>query len=153
MGTYHDHIIAEKQRLEGVDLIGPSSSLFNRYTRGIFQASPTACKIAYSLTVVQFSEVVFELLADKFAGSKRKWDVILYTEIVKCFLKVALFELSSHRVLLSPCVPERDPEHFGDKSDSTKISTGLSVETARAGDVTKYLLSRALTSGKRNVMV
>lgn len=85
IGLYHDLIIT--RRLQTSSQPAPelrtATSQFNRYTRSILKSNDGYKKIAYILTVLQYTEVFFEMAARKFVGDKARWRVILAIEGTK----------------------------------------------------------------------
>ena len=86
IGLYHDLIIMRRVEDGGVDnapeLKVPTSQ-FNRYTRAILNHNSGYKRIAYGLTILQFTEVFVEMAARKLVGEKARWRFIVAIEASK----------------------------------------------------------------------
>ncbi|KAJ3089817.1 Peroxisomal membrane protein pex16, partial [Quaeritorhiza haematococci] len=107
IGLYHDTILADAAAQQNPES-GPNSSSFNRYTRAALRFSTVYKRVAYALTLIQFSEVLAEMGAIKVGGKRAKWKVVVLIEILKVACRLALLKLSKNRMLLHSSVPERD---------------------------------------------
>ncbi|KAG2178522.1 hypothetical protein INT44_001674 [Umbelopsis vinacea] len=79
------------------------SSLFNRYTRHWYR-DPKFKRIALTLTLVSYCEVVAEMWIKKKYSEKTRWRFVVWVEA----LKYQLFKVSGGRMLLHPSHPQRD---------------------------------------------
>ncbi len=158
--------------------MSPREQPYNRYIHALHEQRPIVRRLSYILQIIQYTQVIAELGVKKllkspsFSGlsgnntlqtsreegaEKGRWKFVLWLELAKFILKVVIFHRSGNRPLLSGLVPERDPS-----SHNASISPGSEWKAARMGDiggplagssgeVTKYLVSKALVSGhKRN---
>ncbi|KAI9202313.1 peroxisome membrane protein [Polychytrium aggregatum] len=107
MGLWHDKILARSARDQQRGLKGPSTQ-FNSFTLSMLKSSSLYQKIAYAITVVQLTEVLTEMVAQRTGGKKAKWNTITALEIVKALCRVALLYLSDRKMILHSQVPERD---------------------------------------------
>lgn len=106
VGLYHDKILTKINTRPIKDGLIPSN--FNRYTRSLIDGSPIYKKLAYALSMIQYTEVLFEMFYLKRKGIKGKWNIIGLIELIKMLLRLSLFKLSKKRTLLSPPHPERE---------------------------------------------
>ncbi|KAI8803268.1 peroxisome membrane protein [Cladochytrium replicatum] len=113
-GAYHDAILGPIAAAQAESTPnGPpkdATSAFNRYTRGALKSSSLYARVAYTLTIVQFFEVLLEMTATRARGRRAKWRVVTVLEVIKLACRSALFSLSRRRMLLHAAVPERDYE-------------------------------------------
>lgn len=162
LSLYHDSLLARAVgRLSGLQK--RHQSPHTRYTRFWTQKSPAYKRLALTLQIIQYVELLCEM-AGKRRGEKSRWRVVVLLESIKAMCRLLLMRLTNSRPLLSPPLPEReaDPstieENQGDglesppseKSDETQWTmprTGLSLPTLPSStDISTYLLSKVLTA-------
>lgn len=105
LSLYHDsllsralaHSLQQKQH----------QSPHNRYTRYYCSRSPTYRRTATTVQVVQYTELLLEMMAKR-RGEKTRWGVVMLLEAIKAFCRLILMRLTNSRPLLSPPLPERE---------------------------------------------
>ncbi|KAG0236136.1 Peroxisomal membrane protein pex16 [Actinomortierella wolfii] len=164
LGIYHDTILAKHvARLPPANR--PTPSPLNRYTREWQGSSLTYRRVAFVLTLLQYTEVLIEMSVQKKWGQKAKWRVITAIETLKAAGRIVLLQLTNQRMIMHPIHPERDvdPSTLADLAETelafkeshwTGARTGntrlqLSAvhkeSKTKGSDVTDFLLSKVLT--------
>src|ERR1700712_2727907 len=106
LSLYHDSLLAKAvARLPNAKK--PIPSPHNRYTRFWTQKSPTYRRIALTLQVIQYTELLWEMTAKR-RGEKTRWRVVVLLEAVKALCRMLLLRLTNSRPLMSPPLPERE---------------------------------------------
>lgn len=116
IGLYHDSLLEKKRKSQeaaeldsqnaGTSLMASAMATmtpFNRYTRSIMQSSPTYRRLAYTLTLLQFTEVFVEMAVRKRCGQRAKWKCVFALEAVKyglCTLMLMANSIKYHQGLL-----------------------------------------------------
>lgn len=138
-----------------------------RYTKYWTSKSPLYRKVALTLQMIQYTELLWEMIARR-RGEKIRWRVVVFIEAVKAICRLLLLRLTNSRPLVSPPLPERelDPRAAEEEHDIgdwngmqtppsegpsvlgwTMPRTGLSLPSLPdANDVSKYLISKVLTA-------
>ncbi|KAH0547622.1 hypothetical protein GP486_008413, partial [Trichoglossum hirsutum] len=152
-------------RLPGVQK--PHPTPHNRYTRFWTQRSPIYKRIALTLQVIKYTELLWEMAAKR-RGEKVRWRVVVVLEAVKAICRLLLLRLTNSRPLLTPPLPEREPEPVSpedslrddeeeeEEEESSQPAqdgswtmprTGLTLPTLPdSSDISSYLLSKVLTA-------
>jgi peroxin-16 len=137
----------------------------NRYTKFWIQKSRFYRRIATVLSVVQYTELLWEMVARR-KGERVRWRVVVLLEALKALCRVALLWCTNSRPLVTPALPEREtiPEDTTTESEEEEESTfegekitevkeykmkrtGLSLPPLpNPGDISSYLLSKVLTA-------
>ncbi|KAI9716561.1 MAG: hypothetical protein M1812_005292 [Candelaria pacifica] len=167
LSLYHDSVLARAvSRLPSIQK--PQPTPHNRYTRFWTQKSPIYKRIALTLQMIQYTELLWEMAAKR-KGEKVRWRVIVLLEAIKAICRLFLLRLTNSRPLLSPPLPEReiDPSKLEEprstdemhqeveNSTSVRIEelgwemprTGLSLpKLPDSSDISNYLLSKVLTA-------
>ncbi|PYH41166.1 peroxisomal membrane protein PEX16 [Aspergillus saccharolyticus JOP 1030-1] len=136
-----------------------------RYTKYWTSRSPLYHKIALTLQMVQYTELLWEMIARR-RGEKVRWRLIIFIEAIKATCRLILLHLTKSRPLVNPPLPERevDPRSI-DEMDSdwngmrTPVSerssdlswtmprTGLTLPSLPdANDVSNFLITKVLTA-------
>lgn len=170
LALYHDSLLS---RALAQSLRSSPSSLHknvsphNRYTRFYCQKSSAYRRAATMLQIVQYVELLLEMLAKR-RSERTRWRVVVVLESVKSVCRLMLLRLTNSRPLLTPPLPERevietpdppahnefdeegDPEHALSEAGSeqwTMPRTSLTLPPLpSADDISSYLLSRVLTA-------
>ena len=164
LSLYHDNLLS---RALAQQLRAPRhQSPHNRYTRFYCQKSPTYRRTATTLQIVQYTELLLEMMAKK-RGEKARWRLVMLLEAAKAVCRLILMRLTNSRPLLSPPLPERevvveeknaDDEELAsppsERSDMTAGSeqwtmprTSLTLPPLpNSDDISSYLLSKVLTA-------
>ncbi|KAK8200645.1 hypothetical protein M8818_005960 [Zalaria obscura] len=164
LSLYHDSLLA-RAVAQLPPLQRPHPSPHSRYTRFWTKKSPTYKRLALTLQVIQYTELLCEMAAKR-RGEKSRWRVVVLLEFVKAVCRILLLRLTNSRPLLSPPLPQRevDPSTLEDKdvpldgmisppserseeTNWTMPRTGLSLPTLpSSSDISTYLLSKVLTA-------
>ncbi|KAF8468367.1 peroxisome membrane protein [Kalaharituber pfeilii] len=106
LSLYHDsllgHAISQHSNLPGA-----KPTPHNRYTRFWTQKSPTYKRLALIVTMIQYTELLWEMTARR-RGEKIRWNVVIVLEAVKALCRLCLLKLTDGRPLLTPPLPERE---------------------------------------------
>lgn len=173
MSLYHDGLLARAvSRLPAFQR--PQTSPHNRYTNFWTSKSPTYHRLAVLIKVIQYTELLWEMMAKR-KNEQTRWRVVILLESIKALCRLLLLRLTNSRPLLSPPLPERDfdpstldeqkPDAYekaisgiesppSEPSDSSLADgkwamprTGLSLPTLPdSSDISNYLLSKVLTA-------
>ena len=139
----------------------------NRYTRHYCAKSGTYRRTAVTLQVVQFTELLLEMMARR-KGEKARWRLVVFLEMIKAVCRLILLRLTNSRPLLSPPLPEREMPPDQSQSDEAQVPSPPSElsEVSQAGseqwsmprtsltlpplpssdDISSYLMSKVLTA-------
>ncbi|TKA69703.1 hypothetical protein B0A49_04479 [Cryomyces minteri] len=165
LSLYHDSLLS---RALAHSLSKRHPSPHNRYTRFWTQNSPTYKRLAVTLQMIQYTELLLEMTAKR-RGEKTRWRAVVLLEATKALCRLLLLRLTNSRPLLSPPLPEReiDPAALEERDSSndsgygtasppsehsaetawTMPRTGLSLPTLPdSADISSYLLSKVLTA-------
>ncbi|MCJ1366851.1 Peroxisomal membrane protein pex16 [Acarospora aff. strigata] len=165
LSLYHDSLLAKAiSRLPSIQR--PHPSPHNRYTKFWTTKSPLYKRIAMTLQMIQYTELLWEMAAKR-KGEKVRWRVIVLLEGIKALCRLLLLRFTNSRPLVSPPLPEReiDPRALEERDDSawdgmdtppsegsvemgwTMPRTGLSLPTLPdASDMSNFLMSKVLTA-------
>ncbi|KAI5852296.1 peroxisome membrane protein [Tricharina praecox] len=165
LSLYHDSLLARSPALANA---AASSSLprekpspHNRYTKFWTTRSPSYRRVALLITMIQYTELLWEMAAKR-RGKKMRWHVVIVLETVKALCRLLLLRLTNSRPLLTPPLPEReiDPAALEESSVFEPESpppgeatgwkmprTGLELPSLpNSGKISQYLLSKVLTA-------
>ncbi|PMD63297.1 peroxisomal membrane protein [Hyaloscypha bicolor E] len=168
LSLYHDTLLLRAMsKLPGAPA---QQSPHNRYTKFWIQKSNFYRRVAMTLSVVQYTELLWEMMAKR-KGEKVRWRIAIVLEIVKAVCRLLLMRITNSRPLVSPPLPEREviPEEaveeeeeedgFRDegfheererpvKEKEYKMKrTGMSLPVLpNPSDISTYLLSKVLTA-------
>ena len=163
LSMYHDTLLTRAiSKLPGMPR---QQSPHNRYTKFWTQRSTFYRRIATLLSMIQYTELLWEMMAKR-RGEKIRWRIVVILEVVKAFCRLCLLRITNSRPLVTPPLPEREviPEEVtqeedeysedGPPEDKTREPkeykmkrTGLSLPTLpNPGDISSYLLSKVLTA-------
>ncbi|KAF2716816.1 peroxisomal membrane protein pex16 [Polychaeton citri CBS 116435] len=164
LALYHDSLLSRV--LESSQRRQPQTP-HTRYTRHYCRKSPTYKRTALTLQVIQYTELLLEMMAKR-RGEKTRWRVVVLLESVKALCRLLLMRLTSSRPLPNPPLPEREmpdqsstqnqdglssppPEESGftdaGSEQWTMPRTSLTLPPLPSGDdISNYLLSKVLTA-------
>lgn len=169
LSLYHDTVLAKAvSRLPRAQK--PRLSQHARYTKFWTQHSATYRHLSRLLQVVQYTELLWEMLAKR-RGERVRWRIVVLLECIKALCRLLLLRLTNSRPLLSPPLPQREvdpavlqeslniPETMDDIEQASSLSsekpedahwtmprTGLSLPSLpEPSNVSSYLLSKVLT--------
>ncbi|TGZ84404.1 peroxisome membrane protein [Ascodesmis nigricans] len=163
LSLYHDSLLS-RAIASLPSSTAPKPSPHNRYTKFWTERSPGYKKIALLITMIQYTELLWEMAAKR-RGEKMRWRVVIVLELAKAVCRLLLLHLTGSRPLLTPPLPERevDPAMLEEEEDlaygdedsdapqepqSWKMPrTGLDLPQLPApGKISQYLLSKVLTA-------
>jgi peroxin-16 len=163
LSMYHDTLLTRAiSKLPGMPR---QQSPHNRYTKFWIQRSKFYRRIATLLSMIQYTELLWEMTAKR-RGERVRWRVVVILEIVKAVCRLCLLRITNSRPLVTPPLPEREPipedttqeedefEDEGFHEERTREAkeyrmkrTGLSLPTLpNPSDISSYLLSKVLTA-------
>ena len=163
LSLYHDSLVS--RAISRLPSIAPrrNQTPHARYTKYWTSRSPLYHKVALTLQMIRYTELLWEMIARR-RGEKVRWRVIVFIEAVKALCRFLLLRLTNSRPLVSPPLPEReeDPRTEVDHDSSdwngmeipsegseihwTMPRTGLSLPSLPdATDISTYLISKVLT--------
>jgi len=162
LSMYHDTLLTRAiSKLPGMPR---QQSPHNRYTRFWIQRSKLYRRIATLLSMIQYTELLWEMAAKR-RGERVRWRVVVILEMIKAICRLCLLKITNSRPLVTPPLPERDviPEEAQAEDElsdegfpevrTTEVKeykmkrTGLSLPTLpNPSDISSYLLSRVLTA-------
>ncbi len=168
LSLYHDTLLLRAiSKLPGVPT---QQSPHNRYTKFWIQKSKFYRRVAMTLSVVQYTELLWEMMAKR-KGEKVRWRIVIILEIVKAVCRLLLIRITNFRPLVSPPLPEREviPEEVVEEEEEDdgfrdegfheererplrekeyKMKrTGLTLPVLpNPSDISSYLLSKVLTA-------
>ena len=132
LGLYHDSILAralEKQQPNAASSNGATSdkritplggsqpatavagltpSEHARYTQHFSQHSKAYNRLARTLVIVGYFELLAEMVARRKLGRKKAWDVVAAIEALKVVLRLSLVQMTGSRMVIQPPIPERE---------------------------------------------
>ncbi|TAQ86749.1 hypothetical protein B7494_g4910 [Chlorociboria aeruginascens] len=163
LSMYHDTLLTRAiSKLEGLPR---HQSPHNRYTKFWIQRSKFYRRVATLLSMIQYTELLWEMTAKR-RGEKVRWRVVVILEIIKAFCRFCLLRITNSRPLVTPPLPEREviPEDPVQEEDESVEDEFLEKRTAEAqeykmkrtglslpmlpnpSDISSYLLSKVLTA-------
>merc|ERR1711868_147409 len=101
LGLYHDDLLSQAL---AQSLRHKPQTPHSRYTRHYCQSSPTYKKTAITLSCVQYTELLLEMMAKR-KGEKARWRVVIILEAVKAICRLILMRLTNSRPLVNPPLP------------------------------------------------
>jgi peroxin-16 len=134
LSLYHDSLLAKAiARLPATRK--PIPSPHNRYTRYWTEKSPTYTSLARIVQVIQYTELLWEMVAKR-RGEKVRWRVVVSLETIKAVCRILLLRLTNSRPLLSPPLPERevDPSSLEEGAERTQEELEAAQEYERQQD-------------------
>jgi peroxin-16 len=168
LSLYHDTLLLRAiSKLPGMPA---QQSPHNRYTKFWIQKSKFYRRVAMTLSIVQYTELLLEMTAKR-KGEKVRWRIVILIEIVKAVCRLLLLRITNSRPLVSPPLPEREviPEEVAEEEegDDGFRDEGVHEERERPvrekeykmkrtgrslpvlpnpSDISSYLLSKVLTA-------
>ncbi|SOV06351.1 related to Peroxisomal membrane protein PEX16 [Ustilago sp. UG-2017a] len=174
LGLYHDSILAraldkqypyaagasaqavttsEKRSLAPKDVSAITSitpSEHARYTQHFAQHSRGYNKVARTLVVVGYFELLAEMIARRKLGRRKAWDVVAAIEAVKVVLRLSLVQMTGSRMVINQPIPERevDPAALERERAKTMGNFAEKLDDAAAAASSRLLGSSAELSEK-----
>lgn len=116
LSIYHDHLLKAR-----ATLLNSSPTLSKsipppkarptphmRYTDFWSTTSPLYTRIATVLKIVQYTELLWEMVARRRGGEQTRWRVVVLLESFKALCKLVLMRLTGSRPLVNPPLPTRE---------------------------------------------
>lgn len=168
LSLYHDHLLSCTQP-HSIRTHPQQLTPHNRYTRFYCQKSATYRRTATALQMVQYTELLLEMMVKR-KGEEARWRLVVVLEAVKAVCRLILMRLTNSRPLLTPPLPEREvveektireegekvedhlPSPPSERSEPgsekwTMPRTSLTLPPLPdAKDISAYLLSKVLTA-------
>lgn len=164
LSLYHDSLLS-RAIAQSLQHRKSHQTPHNRYTRFYCQKSGTYRRTAVALQVVQYTELLLEMMSKR-RGEKARWRMVVCLETVKALCRLILMRLTNSRPLLSPPMPEREvieekseeelipspPSERSERSEAgseqwTMPRTSLTLPPLPSSeDISSYLLSKVLTA-------
>ncbi|KAK5120061.1 hypothetical protein LTR85_006542 [Meristemomyces frigidus] len=166
LALYHDSLLS-RALAHSLPQSKQHQSPHSRYTRFYSEKSPTYRRTAITLSVIQYTELLLEMIAKR-KGEKARWRMVVVLEAVKAMCRLILMRLTNSRPLLSPPLPERElpvekpahdeetipspPSERSERSEAgserwTMPRTSLTLPPLPSSeDISSYLLSKVLTA-------
>ncbi|KAG4417586.1 hypothetical protein IFR04_009316 [Cadophora malorum] len=110
LSLYHDALLA---RAVGAKSPGSGSprpqqqSGHNRYTKFWVGHSRFYRRVATALAVVQYTQLLWEMMAKR-KGERVRWRVVVILEVIKAVCRLCLLRITNSRPLVTPPLPERE---------------------------------------------
>ncbi|KAE8334902.1 hypothetical protein BDV24DRAFT_156488 [Aspergillus arachidicola] len=165
LSLYHDSLVSRVISRLPPNISRPTPTPHSRYTKYWTSHSSLYRKVAITLQMVQYTELLWEMIARR-RGEKFRWRVVILIEAIKAICRLFLLRLTNSRPLVSPPLPERDvdprsaEEEEGDwngmQTPLSERSSDLSWTMPRTGlslpclpdvnDVSDFLISKVLTA-------
>ncbi|GAB1866038.1 Peroxisomal membrane protein PEX16 [Camponotus japonicus] len=94
-------------------------------------------KIKIWLTVVEYTEILLEVSAEKLWGAKGKWLIIVVIQLFKTILRLLSIHVYKERMTKSPATPPLNREKFNKAVDSIQLKEGFVLK--RSGTVIRSI--------------
>ncbi|CAL1676067.1 unnamed protein product [Lasius platythorax] len=94
-------------------------------------------KIKIWLTVVEYTETLLEVSAEKLWGAKGKWLIIIIIQLFKTILRLLSIHVYKERVTKSPATPPLNREKFNKVVNSIQSKEGFTLK--RSGTVIRSI--------------
>ncbi|RKF62278.1 Peroxisomal membrane protein PEX16 [Erysiphe neolycopersici] len=165
LSLYHDKLLLRSDA--SLSNIASLQSPHNRYTKFWYQRSRYYRRIALILNVIQYTKLLWEMVAKR-RGEKARWRIVVILEIMEAVCKLNLLQITKSRPPVNPPFPIREVLNHSDSSIAEEDGmTGDSLNTQlhttpkeyqlkRTGmklptlpnpkDISSYLLSRVLSA-------
>ncbi|KAJ9194309.1 hypothetical protein DTO166G4_3410 [Paecilomyces variotii] len=167
LSLYHDSLVSRVIARLPPTAARPPPTPHARYTKYWTSQSPLYRKAALTLQMIQYTELLWEMIARR-RGEKVRWHVVVFIETIKAICRLFLLRLTNSRPLVSPPLPEReldlmtaneereDNEYNDVQSPASAGSSDLSWTMPRTrlslpslpdvNDVSNFLISKVLTA-------
>ncbi|KAE8385163.1 peroxisomal membrane protein-domain-containing protein [Aspergillus alliaceus] len=165
LSLYHDSLVSRVISRLPLTIPRLTPTPHSRYTKYWTSHSSLYHKVALTLQMVQYTELLWEMVARR-RGEKVRWRIVVLIEAIKAICRLFLLRLTNSRPLVSPPLPERDVDprsaeeeesdwngmHTPVSERSSDLSwtmprTGLSLPSLPdVNDVSSFLISKVLTA-------
>ncbi|KAI7258762.1 hypothetical protein KC335_g12106, partial [Hortaea werneckii] len=106
LSLYHDSLLS-RALAQSLQQRKHHQTPHNRYTGFYCEKSPTYKGTAVTLQVIQYTELLLEMMAKR-KGEKSRWRMVVVLETIKAMCRLILMRLTNSRPLLNPPLPERE---------------------------------------------
>ncbi|KAL9620105.1 MAG: hypothetical protein Q9160_005311 [Pyrenula sp. 1 TL-2023] len=86
----------------------PKSPPHARYTNYWTKRSSLYSRFATLLQCIQYTELLWEMVAKRRGGEKSRWRVVVFLESMKAIVRLIIMPLTNGRPVVNPPVPERE---------------------------------------------
>ena len=86
----------------------PKPAAHTRYTKYWSNHSPLYARLATVLQCMQYTELLWEMLAKRRGGEKSRWRIVVILESLKAVLRLVIMRLTNSRPALNPSLPTRE---------------------------------------------
>ncbi|CZT07791.1 related to peroxisomal membrane protein peroxin 16 [Rhynchosporium agropyri] len=109
LSLYHDTLLTRAvAKLRGMPQVRQKEqSSHNRYTKFWIGHSRFYRRVATALAVVQYTQLLWEMMAKR-KGERVRWRVVVLLEILKAVCRLCLLRITNSRPLVTPPLPERE---------------------------------------------
>ncbi|GAD97331.1 peroxisomal membrane protein pex16 [Paecilomyces variotii No. 5] len=167
LSLYHDSLVARVVARLPPTVSRPPPTPHARYTKYWTSQSPLYRQAALTLQMIQYTELLWEMIARR-RGEKVRWRVVIFIEAIKAICRLFLLRLTNSRPLVSPPLPEREldlmaaseereeSEYNDVQTPASDGSSDLSWTMPRTrlslpslpdvNDVSDFLISKVLTA-------
>ena len=158
LSIYHDNLLT--RAMSKLPTMPRQQTMHSRYTKFWTQRSKFYRRIATLLSMIQYTELLWEMTAKR-KGEKVRWRVVVILEIIKAVCRLCLLRITNSRPLVTPHLPERDiipeePQEDDEYAEEPKPKEPTEYTMKRTGlslpplpnprDISSYLLSKVLTA-------
>ncbi|RMZ04926.1 hypothetical protein D0862_05147 [Hortaea werneckii] len=164
LALYHDSLLS-RALAQSLQQRKHPQTPHNRYTGFYCQKSSTYKGTAVTLQVIQYTELLLEMMAKR-KGEKSRWRMVVVLETIKAMCRLILMRLTNSRPLLNPPLPEREVIEERTEEDNLPSPPSERSQHSEAGseqwtmprtsltlpplpsseDISSYLLSKVLTA-------
>lgn len=92
----------------GAAATGLTPSEHARYTNHFSRTSKNYNRVARTLVIVGYFELLAEMVARRKLGRRKAWDVVAAIESLKVVLRLSLVHMTGSRMVINPPIPERE---------------------------------------------
>lgn len=123
LSLYHDSLVSRVIAQLPSTVPRPMPSPHARYTKYWTTKSPLYRKLARTLQIIQYTELLWEMAARR-RGEKVRWRVIVLIELAKAICRLLLLRLTNSRPLVNPPLPEREQDPRAAEAESQSAGGG-----------------------------
>ncbi|UZJ52579.1 hypothetical protein CBS101457_001899 [Exobasidium rhododendri] len=105
-----------------------------RYTHHFADSSQAYNTVARALVIVNYTELLAEMVARRRMGQKNAWNVVVGIESLKAALRLALLHLSGNRPTIQPPIPEREVDPAMLEEDRKAALQSMTESVVKGGD-------------------
>jgi peroxin-16 len=122
-------------------ITGITPSEHARYTQHFTRNSKGYNRVARTLVVIGYFELLAEMVARRKLGRRKAWDVVAAIEAIKVTLRLSLVHLSGNRMPIHPPIPEREVDPAALERGRAKTMGELSTRLDQAVQSSHQALS------------